>query len=122
MKRVLVVFLVFFGLCLCACRGNDESGTVRVVVKGENGAVLADAEIAFTKDDTLVDLLEKHEAIKMKGTTYPGMGFFIEELCGVRSETAFWNIFVDGEESMVGVSQIPLKDGGEIEFVLTPFE
>ena len=123
MKKFLLFFIVFLGLFLCACKPeNDPAGTVRIVVKDGAGAVLCDVDIDFTEEDTLISLMETHADIQMQGETDPQYGYYVQELCGVKAENAYWAISVDGEYSMVGISLIPLTDGSLIEFVLTPIE
>ncbi len=123
MKKFLLFFIVFLGLFLCACKPeNDPAGTVRIVVRDEAGTVLCDVEIEFTKKDSLEALVVDHEEILAKGGRSQ-YGLFIEEMCGVEApENHFWKIYVDGEDPMLGVSMIPLKDKSTVEFVLTPFE
>jgi len=121
MKKLFAFLFVLLLFVLAACGQNDESGIVRIIIKDAESTVLFDEELDFTKTDTLIGLLENHEEITMKGETSE-YGLYITELCGVKAEEAYWAVYIDGEYAMVGVSQIPLTNQTEIEFILTPFE
>ncbi|HEY8396098.1 MAG TPA: DUF4430 domain-containing protein [Bacilli bacterium] len=121
MKKALLLLLLFAFVFFTACKGNDESGSVRIVIENSESTVLFDGVLDFTKNDTLIGLLQNHEEIRMRGETSQ-YGLYITELCGVKAENAYWAIYVDGEYAMVGVSDIPLKENAEIRFILTPIE
>lgn len=121
MKKFFAFVFVFLLVLLAACGQNDESGIARITIKDAESTILFEEIIEFTKDDTLIGLLENHEEIMMKGETSK-IGLYITELCGVKAEEAYWAIYIDGDYAMVGVSQIPLTNKTEYEFILTPFE
>lgn len=77
-------------------------------------------EVVFDEDDNLKDLLINHEDIQMKGEE-SDFGFYIVEMYDISSndyEQTFWNVKVNGEDSMVGISLIELVNGDKISFHL----
>jgi hypothetical protein len=48
-----------------------------------------------------------------------GLGYYIEEINGAKSnDGAYWTLYINGKESMVGVSSYVLKDNDIIEWKL----
>ncbi|MDD3999441.1 MAG: hypothetical protein PHX62_00910 [Bacilli bacterium] len=121
MKKILVIIGLFFLVFASGCVENAESGKVSIEIRDLEDVVLFSEEIVFTEEDSLVGILETNENINMKSKQFV-YGLQVLELCGVNSDSAYWALYVDGEYSLVGVSDIVLKDQIEIEFVLTPLE
>lgn len=120
---VLSLFIVLlFGLfVLGGCKEPAEGeGVITVEIIDFEGKELFNDEIKFDAEDTLVDLLKNHKEIKMTGETSE-FGFYIISLCEVSASNenkTYWSIEVNGEYSLVGVSEITLIDGEEISFSL----
>lgn len=52
-----------------------------------------------------------------KSKYYPGLGFFIEEINGVKNADGFyWTLYINGRYSTVGASQYILKDKDRYEW------
>ncbi|HOE06184.1 MAG TPA: DUF4430 domain-containing protein [Bacilli bacterium] len=117
----LVIVLVFGLFVVSGCKKKAEGeGNVTVQIVDFDGKELFNDEIKFDADDTLVDLLKNHKKIKMTGETSE-YGFYVVSLCGVSASNedhTYWSIEVNGEYSLVGVSDIVLVDGIEIAFLL----
>lgn len=117
----LVIVLVFGLFVVSGCKKKAEGeGNVTVQIVDFDGKELFNDEIKFDADDTLVDLLKNHKKIKMTGETSE-YGFYVVSLCGVSASNedhTYWSIEVNGEYSLVGVSDITLVDGIEIAFLL----
>lgn len=118
---VLFIILAFGFFVFGGCKKQTEGeGTITVQVVDFEGNELLNDEIEFDAEDTLVDLLKNHKEIKMMGETSE-YGFYIVSLCETSASNenkTSWSIEVNGEYSMVGVSEIPLIDGDEIRFLL----
>ena len=123
MKRNIVyIFLLMFviGLVGCVEADNDESGTITVIVVDYENETVFEDTIEFNKDDTLVELLQEHEDIHLVGEEQ-AIGFFIHEVCGISAldyPETFWYVAVNGESSLVGISEISLQDNDEIKLSL----
>jgi len=124
-KRLFLVVFLFLALFLCSCKKTtSENGEIEVRVYNFDSEEVFSGKINFTKDDNLVDLLKNHETIKMKVEEF-SFGYFIVEMVGINAnnyQNAFWNIKVNGEDSLVGVNEIKLHDGDVIEFALISWE
>ena len=124
-KRFLLLVVALFALiCFAGCGGTKAKGDgeITLVVVDEAGKELFNDELAYFTGDTLVDVFTKDEKVKMTGSTSE-YGFFIEGVCGKKAtdagETYFWNLKVNGEVSLVGISSVVIEDGMKIELILT---
>lgn len=72
--------------------------------------------------DSVYDLMKNLEnnednIFTFKAKEYPSLGYFIEEINGIRGKTdSYWIYYINGEESSVGVSQYVLRDGDIISW------
>ncbi|TSC56271.1 MAG: Uncharacterized protein Greene071421_274 [Parcubacteria group bacterium Greene0714_21] len=60
----------------------------------------------------LMDKASKQYGFSFSGESFPGMGFFVEEIKGVRQNPGkglYWIYYINGEKSQVGVSSYILK-------------
>lgn len=117
---LLFVFLGFVTACTTADNKVDKAGTITIVVVDYEQKELVNESIEFKEEDTLLKIIQDHKTIKAKGNESE-FGFFIVEMCGVSSEDyekTFWAVYVNGESSLVGVSEIKLVDKQKIEFKL----
>ena len=124
-KRFLLLVVALFALiCFAGCGSTKAKGDgeITLVVVDEAGEELFNDELAYFTGDTLVDVFTKDEKVKMTGETSE-YGFFIESVCGKNAtdagETYFWNLKVNGEVSLVGISFVVIEDGMKIELILT---
>ncbi|MCK9536911.1 MAG: DUF4430 domain-containing protein [Bacilli bacterium] len=124
MKRklslLLILFLLLFGVVGCGPEKNEPSGTIRVIVVNYEKEEVFNNLIDFYEDNTLLGLLQAHDEIQLDGEEQ-SYGFYIIKMCGISakdySET-YWKIEVNGNYSLVGIAEIPLKDKDEIKFLL----
>ena len=124
-RRFLFVLTLLVALFMFVGCGNAKAkgdGEITLVVIDEVGEELFNDELAYFTGDTLVDVFTKDEKVKMTGSTSE-YGFFIEGVCGKKAtdagETYFWNLKVNGEVSLVGISSVVIEDGMKIELILT---
>jgi len=60
--------------------------------------------------------VEDH-SFSFKATNYPGLGYFIEEINGIKgSPGKYWFYYVNGKEANVGVSKYFIKSGDIISW------
>ena len=124
MKKILSIFaIILLAFVLISCGKSASAGTVEIKIYNLEAEEIFDEKVKFSEEDTLEDLLKEHKKINMKGETL-SYGFYITDLAGVSSknyENCFWNVKVNGEDSMVGISMIKLVDGDVLEFHLISF-
>ena len=124
MKKILSIFaFVLLAFVLVSCGKGASAGSVEIKIYNFEAEEVFNDEVKFSEEDTLEDLLKEHKKIQMKGET-SSMGFYITDLAGVSSknhDSTFWNIKVNGEDSMLGISMIKLVDGDVIEFHLISY-
>lgn len=124
-KRFLFLLVAFIALftMFVGCKGPEAQGdgTITVIVEDSDKTELFKGEIIFNKGDSLVDLLKSHEEIKLGGSDSE-YGFFVESVCGKNAsdagETFFWNLKINGEDSMVGISSVVIEDKMEVKLSL----
>ncbi len=79
-------------------------------------------EAAVPAGSTVLDLMEtikKQGEFKFNGKNSPGLGFFVEEINGVKnspSANAYWIYYVNEEAAPVGVSSYVLKNNDVINW------
>ncbi len=72
-------------------------------------------EIAVPENSTVYDLmntLKQRGNIDFKGQTSTGLGFFVEEINGIKNNTAnntYWIYYINGKMAGVGISNYILK-------------
>ena len=66
----------------------------------------------------LMSLLKAENKIDFSGKNYSGLGFFVEEINGVKNNPAGenWLYYVNGQPAPVGVSNYRIKNNDEIEW------
>lgn len=117
-KGLVLVILAMFALFLFGCTKEEGSGEFTLIVENLAGEEIVNDTISFTKDDTLLELLQAHEETKVKGEE-SSFGFYISEVAGIKSDsTNYWSIEINGEYALVGVSEIQMKDQDVIKLVL----
>ena len=95
-----------------------QKGVVTVELKDISGDVISEKDLDFCKDDTLTSLLEdNYPNVKIKD----GMLLDIDTLTTPDDWSQFICIYVDGEMSSVGISEIELVNKEEISLVMTKY-
>ena len=66
----------------------------------------------------LMNTLKEQRKIDFKGYDYSGLGFFVEEINGVKNDPAGenWIYYVNGQPAPVGVSYYKFKNNDTIEW------
>ncbi|MDD4271200.1 MAG: DUF4430 domain-containing protein [Patescibacteria group bacterium] len=66
----------------------------------------------------LMEVLKQENKINFAGKNYSGLGFFVEEINGLKNNPAGenWLYYVNGQLSPVGISNYKLKNGDVIEW------
>lgn len=123
-KRFLFLVFILLAFVLVACGAEQGAGKFSLKVYDFEGAEVYSKEYKFKEDDSLEAILKADKDLKMKGDTSE-FGFFITELFGIASsddDHTFWNLKIDGEDSMVGVRGVVLEDGMAIGFYLISWD
>ena len=95
-----------------------SAGTIVVEYVGVDNQVIKSKEIDYYEGDTLVKLVQENfENVVIEGTMVMG----IEDYTTPSDWSTFIGIRVNGEESMVGITEIQLQDGLVVSLVITEF-
>ncbi|MGD9887092.1 MAG: DUF4430 domain-containing protein [Bacilli bacterium] len=123
-KFLLLVLLLTLPIVLFGCdKGAESEGSINVIVLNHEKQEEFNGNISYQKEDTLLGILQAHEIIALKGEVQ-SFGFYILEVCGINVNeytNVYWSILVNGEYSMVGISEIDLVDGMNISLSLESF-
>ncbi|MGD9604908.1 MAG: DUF4430 domain-containing protein [Bacilli bacterium] len=126
MKKLflLLALLLTLPVILLGCdKGADSEGTINVIVVDLENQEKFNGSIDYQKDETLLGIFQEHETIALKGEVQ-SYGFYILEVCGVNASeytNVFWNIKINDEDSLVGISEIDLVDGMQVTLSLVAF-
>jgi hypothetical protein len=84
------------------------------------GAVRYPASSAFgTTVHEVMDVLAAESTFTFGGREFSGIGFFLEEIDGVRPPRGkYWMLYVNGTLAPLGVSQLTMSPGDVFEFVI----
>ena len=95
-----------------------SEGTVVVEYVNVDGQVIKTKEIDYYEGDTLVKLVQENfDNVVIEGT----MIMAIEDYTTPSDWSTFIGIKVNGEESMVGITDIPLENNMTVSLVITVF-
>lgn len=82
-------------------------------------------ETSVLKEGTTVyqfmEMLKGEEKISFSGKDYPNMGFFVEEINGVKNDSEknlYWMYYVNDQPATEGISTRILKNGDKITWKL----
>src|SRR3989338_10253018 len=81
-----------------------------------------DYQTNFVSSTTVYDLMTKlksKDEISFSGKEYSGMGFFVDEINGVKNDNLFgkyWIYYINGESAQVGISNYIIKRDDLIEW------
>ena len=81
-----------------------------------------DYQTEFTSSTTVYDLMTKLKSegeVSFSGKEYSGMGFFVDEINGVKNDNLagkYWIYYVNGQSAQVGISNYVLKPNDLIEW------
>jgi len=125
MKRVVIILLaaaLAVALFACTPQGEErtlEAVTFTVIVIAQDGE--AEALPVTTYYTYLVDALLEIDLIEGEESA---MGLMVTHVNGIRADFvqdgAWWQVFVDGEPSMVGISSIRVEPDTTYTFEFTP--
>ncbi len=97
---------------------GTEVGTMRVSLEVRGKTV----EIGLKENGSVYDMLvaaQKKGLISFSGRQFSGVGFFVEEIDGLRQDGRkgmYWIYAVNGTKAHVGVSSYELKEGDRVTF------
>lgn len=95
---------------------GEASTTINVVLQIDDKNYQVDVVASTTVFDLMQTLKEK-QGLTWGAKEYPGMGFLIEEINGVKSTAnKFWVYYINGQSAQVGASQYVLQPNDKIEW------
>lgn len=119
MKKKIIASIVAVIVILCGILfiynpfAPKYDGSIDVKIVNLKGKTVNEKEIAFNDGDKLQTLLEENfDHVEISD----GFLSSIDELTTPEDYSTYICIYVDGEMSDVGLTQIKYKDGTEIEF------
>jgi len=72
----------------------------------------------------LMTVAQKQGKVSFNGSAYSGIGFFVEEIDGIRNDpknNLFWFYYVNGRKAGVGITGYILREGDVIEWKFEKF-
>lgn len=68
--------------------------------------------------DLMVTLQNDNTGFSFQGKDFPGLGFFVEDINGIKGESgAYWLYYVNNKKAEVGITNYILKNGDIINWV-----
>jgi hypothetical protein len=96
---------------------TKRENNIRVAIKVGRDVYEISAPEGSTAYDTMKILASTTPAFSFKDKYYSGLGYFIEEINGVKnSDSVYWTLYVNGKYSTVGASQYKILEGDMIEW------
>lgn len=123
---ILKIVLSVIGICVLVVCGiilsksfiSSSDGVIIVELIDLEGEIIKEEEIEFNIGDSLVTLIENNfDNVKFDN----GMLMEIENYVTPSDWSTFISVFVNGETSMVGISDIEFKNNTKISLVITEF-
>jgi len=124
MKRIcsiiaMVALVAAILACFAGCEQPEEGKkTITVSVTYQDGST---KDFTYTTEELYLGPVLREEGL-VEGH-YDGDSFYIDAVDGLAADysanESWWKILDNGTESMKGVDEIPLKDGGKYQFVYT---
>jgi len=132
-KNLIVIFILLIalagGLVVFLAMGGDSAIEHRQFNEGQTEQIItvkmlidgAEYQAAVKPDSSVYDLmssLKEQGLIDFQDHDYAGLGFFIEEINGVKNDPAGanWFYYVDGKLAPVGASSYKLKNNDLVEW------
>jgi hypothetical protein len=80
-------------------------------------------KVEIENDQTLYSVLknleEKDNNFSFNGKSYPSLGFFVDEINGVKNKLgSYWIYYINDKQASVGISEYKLKNGDIISWKL----
>lgn len=116
LSAIAIVALVLVVVKLKTLATATCDGTIKVSIVNLEGTTINEKTIEFNNGDDLVELLTNNFE-----NVYVDNGFLytIDKLTTPEDWSTFICLYVDGEMSMVGITEVVYTDGTEISFVDT---
>lgn len=123
---ILKIVLSVIGICVLVVCGiilsksfiSSSDGVIIVELIDLEGEIIKEEKIEFNIGDSLVTLIDNNfDNVKFDN----GMLMEIENYVTPSDWSTFISVFVDGETSMVGISDIEFKNNTKISLVITEF-
>ena len=122
-KKITCLVLVLFSafVIMSGCKKEIATGdTVKIEIILKNSVTSYEKTHEIQTDlKKLGDILAEEEFVTMKNSEF---GRYITAVNGYEPDFAkeeWWQVYVNGESSSVGVDMVEVKEGDKIELVLT---
>lgn len=94
---------------------SDEN-KIRISIIAGDESYTEDVPSGSTVYDAM-NILAKTTIFSFKSVSYPGLGYFVEEINGEKNQNgAYWTLYVNGKYSPVGASSYKLTTGDSVEW------
>lgn len=98
---------------------TEQKNNIKITVSVGQNSYVVSAPAGSTVYEAIEILASTTSAFSFKDKYYSGLGYFIEEINGVKNENGkYWTLYVNGKYSTVGASQYKVLEGDRIEWVL----
>jgi len=110
-------------------RGNDSSNSSTsatpslkmavVIVAGDKTYPLSVLPSTTVYEAMQLLQIDSRQPFIFSAKKYSGMGYFVEEINGVKNDTktnAYWIMYINSQSAQVGAAQYILKEGDKIEW------
>jgi len=100
----------------------DSSLIQKIVTKAQVNFIVGDKKYsaAILPGQSVYEamqILSSTTSFTFKAKYYPSLGYFIDEINGVKNTDGFyWTLYVNDTYSTVGAAQVILKDGDKVEW------
>lgn len=100
-----------------ATQTQSPSTTNATLVVGSSRYAITVSQGGATVASVMQQLAATNNSFTYTTKTYPGLGFFVESINGkANSGTAYWFLYVNGQETQTGMSSTTVHPGDVIEW------
>lgn len=98
-------------------RGTEQEGMIRFSMVVDGIKLESRAPVDSTVYD-LMNILKEKNKISFSGKNYPDLGFFVEEINGIKNNLLGknWVYYINGQPARMGISNYKLKNNDIIEW------
>jgi len=122
----MMMLCMMLSLTACGTKDNNAGTTgdvkhIEVMIYDSTGKEIYDKKVD-TEETFLYNALMKMDDLKIEATN-SGYGEFITSINGVAGQgNYYWNYYVNGKYSTVGVSTYEVQNNDNIKFILERYE
>ena len=96
---------------------DDDSNNITLSLNTPDKSYIVKVEEGVNVYDVMKSA--QNDGFSFNGKEYPGLGFFVEEINGIKGENGkYWMYYVNNKEAEVGISKYIIKDGDIINWKL----